>query len=65
MWLDMFNYLTYNKGLNNLLWVYSMGNSWNQLLKNYYPGWEELFNTVGINIYDDKCVYLLGFQLRL
>jgi mannan endo-1,4-beta-mannosidase len=53
VWQDMFNYLTYNKGLNNLLWVYSTATSWDRLLKNYYPG-KEYVDIVGIDIYNDN-----------
>ena len=53
MWRHMFNYFTYEKGLNNLLWVYSTANSdtWNRV-DIAYPG-DEYVDIVGIDVYSD------------
>jgi hypothetical protein len=60
MWRHMFDYFTYEKGLNNLLWVYSAGNneSENPVLETLYPG-DEYVDIVGIDIYNDT-VYIGG-----
>jgi mannan endo-1,4-beta-mannosidase len=52
IWIDLFNFLTYEQGMNSLLWVYSAANSCDPLLKNYYPG-SEYVDIVGINVYND------------
>lgn len=43
LWKYMYNYFTYTKGLNNLLWVYSANWEWTTaqdfyLVDYYYPG---------------------------
>lgn len=53
LYINMFNYLTYEQGMNNLLWVYSVGNTYNQTLKNYYPG-SQYVDVVGMDLYDDN-----------
>ncbi len=53
LYRDMFNYLTYEQGMNNLLWVYSVGNTWNRTVRNYYPG-SDYVDIVGMDIYDDN-----------
>jgi mannan endo-1,4-beta-mannosidase len=60
LWRHMFNYFTYEKGLDNLLWVYSAGNndSYNPVLEDMYPG-DEYVDIVGIDIYNDT-VYIGG-----
>lgn len=53
VWRDMFNYLTYTRGLDNLLWVFSAADTYNQLLLNYYPG-AAYVDITGIDIYNDN-----------
>ncbi len=54
MWRHMFNYFTYERGLNNLLWVYGTANA-----EDYgfpadfcYPG-DEYVDIVGVSYYTD------------
>ena len=49
---QMFDYLTNQQGMNNLLWVYSAADTYEQSLKNYYPG-PQYVDVVGIDIYSD------------
>jgi len=60
LWQHMFDYFTYTKGLDNLLWVYSAGNndSYNPVLEDMYPG-DGYVDIVGIDIYNDT-VYIGG-----
>jgi mannan endo-1,4-beta-mannosidase len=41
-WIDLYNYLTFNRGLNNLLWVYSPNEHYNPTFTKpvdyHYPG---------------------------
>jgi beta-mannanase len=53
LWRDLFNYLTTEKSMNNLLWVYSVSGTWDQTLKTYFPG-AGYVDVVGINIFDDN-----------
>ena len=53
LYQNMFNYLTYDQGLNNLLWVYSTGVTWDRSLLNYYPG-SGYVDVAGIDVYDDN-----------
>jgi len=53
LWRNMFNYLSNERGLNNLLWVYSTGNSYERILLNYYPG-SQFVDVAGIDLYDDN-----------
>jgi len=46
-WIYMYNYLTYTKGLNNLLWVYSP--DMNTDAATYYPG-NEYVDITGLNV---------------
>jgi len=54
MWRHMFDYFTYVKGLDNLLWVYSVANNEhnNPVLLAMYPG-AEYVDVVGVDVYDD------------
>jgi hypothetical protein len=66
LWKYLFNYLTYNKGLNHLLWVYESAQS-EHSYKNptgnfkpvpadyYYPG-DAYVDVMGHNMYDDDWV---------
>ena len=54
-WQGMFRYLTTNRGLHNLLWVYSAGRDFGGALLDptrLYPG-NDLVDLVGLDIYDD------------
>jgi len=59
-WIHLFNYFTYEKGLNNLLWVYAPANTdgyggqWNDV-DRVYPG-DEYVDIVGIDCYGDEPV---------
>jgi mannan endo-1,4-beta-mannosidase len=54
MWRHMFNYFTYERGLNNLLWVYSTANSDNyNSVDVAYPG-DDYVDIVGIDVYSDE-----------
>lgn len=52
VWIDMYNYFTNTKGLNNLIWVYApdfgRGNR-----TAYYPG-AGYVDIVGLDVYDDN-----------
>ena len=48
LWIQTFNYLTYTKGLHNLLWVYSTYAAGPQL--GFYPG-AQYVDIVGADIY--------------
>lgn len=55
LWKDMFNYLTYEKGLNNLLWVYSVANTGGEEhgcipADIAYPG-DDYVDIVGLSVY--------------
>lgn len=52
VWIDMYNYFTNTKGLNNLIWVYAPDfgpGSWT----SYYPG-AAYVDVVGLDVYDDN-----------
>lgn len=57
MWRHMFDYLTYEKGLNNLLWVYSPADKdeWNNDSSVWYryPG-NDYVDIVGLDKYSDS-----------
>ncbi len=53
VWRNMYDYLTITRGLDNLLWVYSTANTWEQRVTNYYPG-AGYVDIVGIDIYDEN-----------
>lgn len=57
LWEHMFHYLTEERQLNNLLWVYSVSHSFDSPVDMYYPG-DELVDIVGINIFDDNAAYI-------
>ena len=55
LWRDMFDYLSREKGLNNLLWVYAPSYQSNEGLKpvlHYYPG-NEYVDVVGLDYYEN------------
>ena len=54
MWRHMFDYFTHVKGLDNLLWVYSVANNEheNPVLEAMYPG-HAYVDIVGVDVYDD------------
>jgi len=58
MWRHMFNYFTYDKGLNNLLWVYAAADtdSYNSV-DGPYPGYAYV-DIVGIDVYSDSMTIL-------
>lgn len=49
----MFDYLTKQEGMNNLLWVYSAADTYEQSLKRYYPG-KQYVDVAGIDVYNDE-----------
>ena len=53
LYINMFDYLTYEQQMNNLLWVYSTANTYERTLTNYYPG-SNYVDVVGLDIYDDN-----------
>lgn len=55
LWIQMFNYFTYTKGLNNLIWVYAPNSSQNGTGSDvivYYPG-DQYVDIVGLDAYTD------------
>lgn len=62
LWRDLHDYLTFTRGLTNLLWVYEsdsavhmiagMANSSGTMVDYYYPG-DDLVDIAGHNLYDD------------
>ncbi|MFN8562716.1 MAG: glycosyl hydrolase [Anaerolineae bacterium] len=53
LWVDMYNYFTYTKGLNNLLWVFSATTPWDQWAlpaDAVYPG-DQYVDIVGLDEY--------------
>jgi len=55
LWIDMYQYFTLTKHLNNLIWVYTPYNidAEDRLPYNtYYPG-NEYVDIVGVDVYDD------------
>jgi mannan endo-1,4-beta-mannosidase len=54
VWIDMFNYLTNQKGLHNLLWVYSPDQS-RANPTQYYPG-DAYVDIVALDAYVDEPV---------
>jgi hypothetical protein len=62
LWRDLHDYLTFTRGLTNLLWVYEsdsavhmitgMANSSGTMVDYYYPG-DDLVDIAGHNFYDD------------
>ncbi len=53
LYRNMFDYLSNTEGLDNLLWVFSTANSYDQNLLNYYPG-AGYVDITGIDIYEDN-----------
>ena len=52
-WIYTFNYFTYERGLNNLLWVFNSAESWNNATDFCYPG-DEYVDMVSLDIYQDN-----------
>jgi len=55
LWIDMYNYFTNTKKLNNLLWLYTPYNidaADRMPYITYYPG-DEYVDIVGVDVYDD------------
>lgn len=53
LWRQMFNYFTYERGLNNLIWTYSVSPSFTAPVDRFYPG-EDYVDIVGLDFYDDN-----------
>jgi mannan endo-1,4-beta-mannosidase len=51
LWRKMFDYFTYTRGLNNLIWVYGPNHGWNAA--DYYPG-DRYVDLVGLDAYTDN-----------
>lgn len=58
LWRHMFDYFTYTKGLNNLIWAYGPDRehiplaSWQKPVLYYYPG-DAYVDIVGLSVYSD------------
>ncbi|MFP1924982.1 glycosyl hydrolase [Lonsdalea quercina] len=63
LYQDMFNYFTYQKGLNNLLWVYSP-DALRGYKSDYYPG-HPYVDITGLDMYLDNPQTLCGYQEML
>jgi mannan endo-1,4-beta-mannosidase len=67
LWQHMFNYFTYEKGLDNLLWAYSPNHAydqWKALPPHYYPG-DGYVDIVGLDYYrkyTDDGIWLNGYD---
>jgi len=61
MWRWMFDYFTYERGLNNLIWVYESDSSVHDMVPvdYYYPG-DDVVDVMGHNYYDDD--WMLPFE---
>lgn len=53
IWKDMYDYMTNERQLNNLIWVYSVSHAFESPVTFYYPG-AEYVDIVGMNIVDDN-----------
>jgi mannan endo-1,4-beta-mannosidase len=56
LWQHMYNYFTYTKGLNNLLWAYSPNVAWDEWATRvdyYYPG-DQYVDIVGMDVYNAR-----------
>jgi mannan endo-1,4-beta-mannosidase len=49
----MYDYMTHERGLDNLIWVYSAAVTYRESVVDYYPG-PECVDVVGLDIYDDR-----------
>lgn len=65
MWRHMFDYFTYERGLNNLLWVYGAANAENYgIPADYcYPG-DDYVDIVGLSFYMGKDMAIQGEAYR-
>ncbi|MFD2670902.1 glycosyl hydrolase [Marinicrinis sediminis] len=59
-WINMYNYLTTTKGLNNLIWVYSADANCNNKT-SYYPG-DAYVDMTGLDAYIDNPSNLTGYD---
>ena len=61
---DMFNYFTYEKKLNNLIWVYSVaahcGAEYSKSPDFHYPG-DPYVDIVGINVYESEGYHICDY----
>jgi len=55
LYRDMFNYYTYTKNLNNLIWVYSANMAYNGIpsVDFYYPG-DDVVDITGLDVYQNN-----------
>ena len=55
LWIDLYNTLTYDYGLNNLIWAYSVvpSETWYAEVTAYYPG-ADYVDLVGMDYYGDQ-----------
>lgn len=56
LWINMFDYFTNTRGLNNLLWGYSPNIAWDKWAQRpdfYYPG-AEYVDVVGLDVYGPR-----------
>jgi len=62
---DMFNYFTYEKKLNNLIWVYSVaahcGADYSKSPEFHYPG-DPYVDIVGINVYESEGFHICDYD---
>ena len=64
LWVDMHRYFTVDRGLDNLLWVYSVAVQTSSEQKSalyYYPG-SNYVDLVGLDWYDDELKNLDGWK---
>ncbi|OGV50114.1 MAG: hypothetical protein A2017_03405 [Lentisphaerae bacterium GWF2_44_16] len=62
LWRYLFKFLTYEKELNNLLWVYSpsLKNNWYNTEKFYYPGRE--YVDIIAPEYEDRMMNMISYE---
>jgi Glycosyl hydrolase family 26 len=60
LWIDMFNYFTYTKGLNNLLWVYAP-NAGAGAYTDWYPG-SQYVDITGLDFYPSAASFADGYN---
>lgn len=63
LWRLVFNHLTYNRGIHNLLWVYESDASVHPFIPAdfYYPG-DDVVDVMGHNFYDDDWILPFASQ---
>jgi len=54
LWINMFNYLTVEQGLDNLIWVWNPNaiNEWTLPMEAYYPG-HEYVDALAVDVYNN------------